>query len=115
MPCKTDRYTALLGLVVGDTCEEEAGLVQMAPCQLAGEAALLSNFMLRAVKACCEESLKQLSGKALLSLFIGRKAAALFARRVRWKLLRLKKSKRQKKKRAGFLSSLKKKHNSRLT
>lgn len=110
MPCKTDRYTALLGLVVGDTCEEEAGLVQMAPCQLAGEAALLSNFMLRAVKACCEESLKQLSGKALLSRFIGRKAAALFAGRVRWKLLRLEKSKREKKKkRAGFLSSLKKK------
>lgn len=97
MPCKTDRCMGLLGLVVGDTHEEGEELVQMAQLQPAWEATQLSNFMQGAVKACCEGSLKQLSGKDFPSLFISRKAAALFAGRVTWKLPRLKKSKRQKK------------------
>lgn len=51
-----------------------------------------------------EGSLKQLSGEASPSLFKSGKAAALFAGRVRWKLLRLKKSRRDKKKIASRVS-----------
>lgn len=87
---------ALLGLVVGDACEEGEGLVQLAQLQPAWEATLLSNFPQEAVQACWEGSLKQLSGKASPSLFKSGKAAALFVGRVRWKLLRLKKSRRDK-------------------
>lgn len=99
VPSKTDRCNALLGLVVGDACEEGEGLVQLAKPQPAAEATLLSNFPHGAVQACCAEgSLKQLSCEASPSLFKSAKAAALFAGRVRWKLLRLKKSRRDKKK-----------------
>lgn len=78
--------------MVGDDCEEGEGLVQLAKPQPAAEATLLSNFPHEAVQACCEGSLKQLSCEASPSLFKSGKAAALFAGRVRWKLLRLKKS-----------------------
>lgn len=78
--------------MVGDDCEEGEGLVQLAKPQSAAEATLLSNFPHEAVQACCEGSLKQLSCEASPSLFKSGKAAALFAGRVRWKLVRLKKS-----------------------